>query len=132
MNGLAVLVLRYTHPGEREFQRPLICTYRGVQIPDRLGSDYADAVPDRDREPVYQAGRHRWRAALFPSCCTSYSPFQRNGSQSAAAPHVEMDQFNLELEGELTPEAVGARPGNILVPVSNISISIISAMCWTG
>jgi len=33
--------------------------------------------------------------------------------------HVEMDQFNLELEGELSPEAVGARPGNILVPVSN-------------
>jgi hypothetical protein len=33
--------------------------------------------------------------------------------------HVEMDQFNLESESELTPEAVGARPGNILVPVSN-------------
>jgi len=30
-----------------------------------------------------------------------------------------MDQFNLELEDELTPEAVGVRPGNILVPVSN-------------
>jgi hypothetical protein len=30
-----------------------------------------------------------------------------------------MDQFNLALEGELTPEGVGARPGNILVPVSN-------------
>jgi hypothetical protein len=35
------------------------------------------------------------------------------------AGHVEMDQFNLELEAELTPESVGARPGNILVPVSN-------------
>ncbi len=34
--------------------------------------------------------------------------------------HVEMDQFHLEMEGELTPEAVGARPGNILVPVSNV------------
>jgi hypothetical protein len=36
-----------------------------------------------------------------------------------AGAHVEMDQFNLEMEGELTPEAVGAKPGNILVPVSN-------------
>jgi hypothetical protein len=36
------------------------------------------------------------------------------------AKHVEMDQFHLEMEGELTPEAVGARVGNILVPVSNI------------
>ena len=34
--------------------------------------------------------------------------------------HVEMDQFNLESESELTCEAVGARPGNILVPVSNV------------
>ena len=34
--------------------------------------------------------------------------------------HVEMDQFHLAMQGELTPEAVGARPGNILVPVSNI------------
>src|SRR6266705_2730704 len=32
---------------------------------------------------------------------------------------MEMDQFKLELEGELTPESVGAKPGNILVPISN-------------
>jgi hypothetical protein len=30
-----------------------------------------------------------------------------------------MDQFNLEQVSELIPHAVGARPGNILVPVSN-------------
>src|SRR5260221_2730071 len=30
-----------------------------------------------------------------------------------------MDQFNLELEGELTAESVGAKAGNILVPISN-------------
>src|SRR6266566_2689558 len=33
MNGLAVLVLRYTSPGQREFQVPLNFTIRGVQIP---------------------------------------------------------------------------------------------------
>src|SRR6202163_249976 len=33
MNGLAVLVLRYTSPGQREFQVPLNFTFRGVQIP---------------------------------------------------------------------------------------------------
>ncbi|PNB40149.1 APC family permease, partial [Pseudomonas sp. FW305-130] len=37
-----------------------------------------------------------------------------------AVAHVEMDQFHLATEGVLTPEAVGARPGNIVVPVSNI------------
>jgi hypothetical protein len=40
-------------------------------------------------------------------------------ARAGGVAHVEMDQFNLELEGELTPEAVGARPGNILVPISN-------------
>src|SRR5713101_6733752 len=33
MNGLAVLVLRYTSPGERDFQVPLNFRIRGVQFP---------------------------------------------------------------------------------------------------
>src|SRR6266567_2912029 len=37
MNGLAVLVLRYTNPGQREFQVPLNFTIRGVQVPFGLG-----------------------------------------------------------------------------------------------
>src|SRR3984893_12909005 len=37
MNGLSVLVLRYTNPGQREFQVPLNFTIRGIQIPVGLG-----------------------------------------------------------------------------------------------
>src|SRR5215813_2726336 len=37
MNGLAVLVLRYTNPGEREFQVPFNLRIRGVQVPIGLG-----------------------------------------------------------------------------------------------
>jgi amino acid transporter len=37
MNGLAVLVLRYTKPGPRDFQVPFNFTFRGVQIPVGLG-----------------------------------------------------------------------------------------------
>src|SRR3981081_3912811 len=37
MNGLSVLVLRYTNPGQREFQVPLNFYIRGVQIPVGLG-----------------------------------------------------------------------------------------------
>jgi len=33
MNGLSVLVLRYTRPGQREFQVPLNFTIGGVQVP---------------------------------------------------------------------------------------------------
>ena len=32
---------------------------------------------------------------------------------------MELDQFNLAREAELTPTSVGVAPGNILVPVSN-------------
>src|SRR5258708_37620209 len=37
MNGLAVFVLRYTNPGQREFQVPLNFTIRGKQVPRGLG-----------------------------------------------------------------------------------------------
>src|SRR6266852_703543 len=37
MNGLAVLVLRYTSPGHRDFQVPLNFNFRGAQIPVGLG-----------------------------------------------------------------------------------------------
>ncbi len=37
MNGLSVLVLRYTRPGQRDFQVPLNFTIRGVQVPVGLG-----------------------------------------------------------------------------------------------
>src|SRR4029077_16140311 len=47
-----------------------------------------------------------------------FSISERRAHRGGAA-HMEMDQFNLELESELSPAAVGARPGNILVPVSN-------------
>jgi len=44
MNGLAVLVLRYTAPGQREFQVPLNFTIRGVQVPGRPRTDHAHPV----------------------------------------------------------------------------------------
>ena len=38
--------------------------------------------------------------------------------KQVGAGHVELDQFNLAQEGDLTAATVGARPGNVLVPVS--------------
>jgi len=37
MKGVAVLVLRYTHPGHREYRVPLNITIGGVEIPLGLG-----------------------------------------------------------------------------------------------
>src|SRR3989449_4174943 len=118
MNGLAVLVLRYTSPGQREFQVPFNFTIRGVQIPVGLGlitlTLFLIAVVSLFTKPVATMAGGAFSVLLYMVFTIS----ELRGRHGGAA-HVEMDQFNLELESELTPEAVGARPGNILVPISN-------------
>ena len=118
MNGLAVLVLRYTKPGHRDFQVPFNLHIRGVQIPVGLGlitlTLFLIAVVNLFTKPVATMAGGAFSVLLF----IVFSISERRAHKGGAA-HVEMDQFNLELEGELTPEAVGARPGNILVPISN-------------
>src|ERR1700674_1161992 len=118
MNGLAVLVLRYTRPGVREFQVPLNFTFRGVQIPVGLALItsmlFLIAVVNLFTKPIATMAGGAFSVLLYMVFTIS----ERRGRRGGAA-HVEMDQFNLELDSELTPEAVGARPGNILVPISN-------------
>ena len=118
MNGLAVLVLRYTRPGVREFQVPFNFYIRGVQIPVGLSlitlTLFLVAVVNLFTKPVATMAGGTFSVLLFIVFTISERRAHRGG-----AAHMEMDQFNLELESELTPEAVGARPGNILVPVSN-------------
>ncbi len=118
MNGLAVLVLRYTRPGVREFQVPFNFYIRGVQIPVGLSlitlTLFIIAVVNLFTKPVATMAGGTFSILLFIVFTISERRAHRGG-----AAHMEMDQFNLERESELTPEAVGARAGNILVPVSN-------------
>src|ERR1700724_3616046 len=118
MNGLAVLVLRYTSPGHRDFQVPFNLHIRGVQIPVGLGlitlTLFLIAVVNLFTKPVATMAGGVFSVILY----VVFTSSERRAKHGGVA-HVEMDQFNLELESELTPEAVGARPGNILVPVSN-------------
>ncbi|MGB9466817.1 MAG: APC family permease [Candidatus Acidiferrum sp.] len=118
MNGLAVLVLRYTRPGEREFQVPFNFRIRGVQVPVGLGlitlTLFLIAVVNLFTKPVATMAGGTFSVLLFIVFTISERRAHKGGSAQ-----MEMDQFNLELESELTPESVGARAGNILVPVSN-------------
>jgi amino acid transporter len=117
MNGLAVLVLRYTKPGPRDFQVPFNFTFRGVQIPVGLGLItlvlFLIAIVNLFTKPIATMAGGAFSVLLY----IVFTISERRGRRAGA--HIEMDQFNLEMESELTPEAVGARPGNILVPVSN-------------
>jgi amino acid transporter len=118
MNGLSVLVLRYTRPGQRDFQVPLNFTIGGVQVPVGLGlitlTLFLIAFVNLFTKPVATVAGGAFSVLLY----IVFTISERRGHHTNAA-RVEMDQFNLALEGELTPEGVGARPGNILVPVSN-------------
>jgi amino acid transporter len=121
MKGLAVLVLRYTHPGDREYRVPLNFRIFGVEIP--LGLSLITlillgiAVINLFTKKDATIAGVTFSIFLF-IVFTISEKVTRHARGSTA--HVEMDQFHLATEGILTPEAVGARPGNILVPVSNI------------
>ncbi|HEV3420959.1 MAG TPA: APC family permease [Candidatus Acidoferrum sp.] len=121
MKGLAVLVLRYTHPGDREYRVPLNFRIFGVEIP--LGLSLITlvllgiAVINLFTKKEATIAGVTFSIFLFVVFTIS-EKFTHHARGNTA--HVEMDQFHLATEGILTPESVGARPGNILVPVSNI------------
>ena len=118
MNGLAVFVLRYTKPGKREFQVPLNFTVFGTQFPVGLGLItlilFFIAFVNLFTKPIATVAGGAFSILLFIVFTIS-----ERSSRKAGVAHVEMDQFNLDLEGELTPETVGAKAGNVLVPISN-------------
>ena len=118
LKGIAVLVLRYTHPQDREFRVPLNFRIGGTEIPVGLGIItlvlLSIAVVNLFTKPAATVSGVIFSVALFIGFELSEKRIQRQ----RGATHVELDQFNLAQEGELTLENVGAKAGNILVPVS--------------
>jgi len=119
MKGLAVLVLRYKQPGTREFRVPLNLRIGSTEIPLGLGfitlTLFALCIINLFTKQVATLSGVGFTIIFFAVFIVSEKLTKRRGTA-----HAELDQFNLEQESELTPQAVGARPGNILVPVSNI------------
>ena len=119
MKGVAVLVLRYTHPQDREYRVPLNPVIFGREIPIGLGlitlTLLAIAIINLFTKPSATIAGITFTVLLF--LVFEYSE-HRMRVHAAGAAHVELDQFNLAQEAELTPTSVGVAPGNILVPVS--------------
>jgi len=119
MKGIAVLVLRYTHPQDREYRVPLNPVVFGVEVPIGLGLItlvlLAIAIINLFTKPDATIAGLTFSALLFTVFEISE---HRVRKRQAGASHVELDQFNLAPEAELTPTSVGVAPGNILVPVS--------------
>jgi hypothetical protein len=119
MKGVAVLVLRYTHPQDREYRVPMNPVIFGKEIPIGLGlitlTLLAIAIINLFTKPSATIAGITFTVVLF--CIFEYSE-HRMRVKAAGAAHVELDQFNLAPEAELTPTSVGVAPGSILVPVS--------------
>ncbi len=118
MKGLAVLVLRYKQPGEREFRVPLNLRFGNLEIPLGLGLItlilFSLCVINLFTKQVATLSGAGFTVFFF----AVFTAFEKVSHQPAGA-HVELDQFNLRQQSDLTLAAVGCRPGNFLVPVSN-------------
>jgi amino acid transporter len=119
LKGVAVLVLRYTHPQDRAFRVPLNFHIAGKEIPVGLGLItlmlLAIAIVNLFTKPEATVAGLIFSGLLF----VGFELSERAINRARGGAHVELDQFNLTQEGELTLENVGVQPGNILVPVSS-------------
>ena len=118
MKSLAVLVLRYKQPGKREFRVPLNFKLGSLEIPVGLGlitiTLFALCVINLFTKQVATVSGVAFTIIFF----VVFSVSERITKQRAGG-HSDLDQFNLEAGDDLTPEALGVRPGNILVMVRN-------------
>jgi amino acid transporter len=118
MKGLAVLVLRYKQPGKRQFRVPLNLNLGGLEIPIGLGLItlvlFALCITNLFTKEVATIAGLFFTVAFFAAFAVTEKVTKKHSSE-----HAELDQFNIHACSDLSPGSVGARPGNILVPVSN-------------
>jgi amino acid transporter len=116
MKGLAVLVLRYTHPGPREYRVPLNFKIGNTEIPLGLGlitlTLLCIALTNLFTKQVATISGAAFTVLLF-----GVFTFSEKWSRGRGLAHEELDQFHVAPGEELTPKAVGTRPGNVLVLV---------------
>jgi hypothetical protein len=117
MKGLAVLVLRFKQPGKREFRVPLNFHIAGVEIPLGLAlitlTLFALSIINLFTKQIATMSGIAFTAVFFGIFTITEKITHRQGA------HNELDMFNLEAGDDLTPAALGVRPGNALVMVRN-------------
>jgi amino acid transporter len=118
MKGLAVLVLRYKQPGDREFRVPLNFKFGRVEIPLGVAmitlSLFALCIINLFTKQVATISGVAFTVAFFIVFEVS-----EHVTKKQATSHAELDKFNLTQSADLTLDNVGVQPGNVLVPVSS-------------
>ena len=116
LKGLAVVVLRYQRPGPREFRVPLNLKVAGIEIPVGLSlitlTLLAIAIVNLLTKEVATIAGIAFTLVFFGIFVGSERLTRRRGAGRGG-----LDQFHLEPSADLTPAAVDARPGSVLVVV---------------
>src|SRR5438046_2586460 len=118
MKGLAVLVLRYKEPGKREYRVPLNFHIGKTEIPLGLALITLTLIAlcgiNLFTKEVATISGIAFTIIFFAVFEISEKVTRRRASERA-----ELDQFNIEAGDNLTPQALGVRPGSVLVMIRN-------------
>ena len=118
MKGLAVLVLRYKEPGQREYRVPLNFHVGKTEIPFGLAvitlTLIALCTINLFTKQVATISGLAFTVVFF-----AVFEISEHMTRKQAKAHAELDQFNIDPGDDLTPRALGVRPGNVLVMVRN-------------
>ena len=118
LKGLAVLVLRFKQPGERDFRVPLNLKVGPTEIPIGLAVItvilFALCVTNLFTKEVATIS-----GVIFTLVFFAVFTISERSTKKRATAQSELDQFNLFPGDQLTPEALGVRAGSVLVPVRN-------------
>ncbi len=118
MKGLAVLVLRYKEPGKREFRVPLNFRIGNTEIPLGLAlitlTLIALCLINLFTKEVATISGVAFTLIFF----AVFEISEKITKKQQTADHG-LDQFNVDPGEDLTPAALGVRPGNVLVMVRN-------------
>ncbi len=115
--SLAVIVLRYTSPQNREWKVPGNIHIRGVEIPIGLGVIsiilFATAIVNLFTKELATIAGVSFSLVFFAILTIS----ERKTAAEHARGESGLEQFNVAGDQELSTEAMEVRPGNILVAV---------------
>ena len=115
--SLAVVVLRYTSPGNREWKVPGNIHIKGVEVPVGLGLVslllFATAITNLFTKQMATIAGVSFSLIFFAILTVS----EKMSAAEHASGKSGLEQFNVASEGELSGEAMEVRPGNILVAV---------------
>ena len=118
MKGLAVLVLRYKEPGQREYRVPFNFRVGQTEIPIGLAL-ITIALIALCTINLFTKEVATISGVAFTIVFFTVFEISEAVTRKRASAHAELDQFNLEAGDDLTPKALGVRQGNVLVMVRN-------------